>query len=83
MAKGEIVKNVVGYLVGEIVDNPDQVTVDIVEEGDDEIVAEVRCAKPDMGRVIGRRGRVARAIRTLAQAAGEEEGLTASVEFVD
>ncbi len=83
MAKGEIVKNVVGYLVGEIVDNPDQVTIDIVEEGGDEIVAEVRCAKPDMGRVIGRRGRVARAIRALAQAAGEEEGLTASVEFVD
>ena len=83
MAKGDIVKNVVGYLVGEIVDNPDQVTVDIVEEGDDEILAEVRCAKTDMGRVIGRRGRVARAIRTLAEAAGEEEGLTASVEFVD
>ncbi len=83
MPKGDIVKKVVGYLVGEIVDNPDQVTVDIVEEGDDEVVAEVRCAKPDMGRVIGRRGRVARAIRTLAQAAGEEEGLTASVEFVD
>lgn len=83
MAKGDIVKNVVAYLVGEIVDNPDEVTVDIVEEGDDEITAEVRCAKPDMGRVIGRRGRVARAIRSLAQAAGEEEGLTASVEFVD
>lgn len=83
MAKGDIVKNVVEYLVGEIVDNPDEVTVDIVEEGDEDIVAEVRCAKPDMGRVIGRRGRVARAIRTLASAAGEEEGLTASVEFVD
>jgi len=83
MAKGDIVRNVVAYLVGEIVDNPDQVTIDMIEEGNDEILAEVRCAKPDMGRVIGRRGRVARAIRTLAQAAGEEEGLTASVEFVD
>ena len=83
MAKGDIVKNVVAYLVGEIVDNPDQVTIDMIEERDGEILAEVRCAKPDMGRVIGRRGRVARAIRTLAQAAGEEEGLTASVEFVD
>ncbi len=83
MAKGDIVKNVVGYLVGEIVDNPDQVTIDMIEEGDDAILAEVRCAKPDMGRVIGRRGRVARAIRTLAEAAGEEEGLAASVEFVD
>jgi predicted RNA-binding protein YlqC (UPF0109 family) len=83
MAKGDIVRNVVAYLVGEIVDNPDQVTIDMIEEGSGEILAEVRCAKPDMGRVIGRRGRVARAIRTLAQAAGEEEGLTASVEFVD
>jgi predicted RNA-binding protein YlqC (UPF0109 family) len=83
MAKGDIVRNVVAYLVGEIVDNPDEVTIDMIEEGNGEILAEVRCAKPDMGRVIGRRGRVARAIRTLAQAAGEEEGLTASVEFVD
>jgi len=36
-----------------------------------------------MGRVIGRRGRVARAVRTLAKAAGDEEGLHAGVEFID
>ena len=83
MAKGDIVKNVVVFLVSEIVDNPDEVSVDIIEEGPEEVIAEVRCAKPDMGRVIGRRGRVARAIRTLAQAAADEEGLKAQVEFVD
>ena len=83
MPKGDIVKNVVVFLVSEIVDNPDEVSVDIIEEGPEEVVAEVRCAKPDMGRVIGRRGRVARAIRTLAQAAADEEGLKAQVEFVD
>ena len=83
MAKGDIVKNVVGFLVSEIVDNPDEVSVDIIEEGPEEVVAEVRCAKPDMGRVIGRRVRVAIAIRTLAQAAADEEGLKAQVEFVD
>ncbi len=83
MAKGDIVKNVVVYLVTEIVDNPDEVEVDIIEDGPEEVIAEVRCAKPDMGRVIGRRGRVARAIRTLAQAAADEEGLKAQVEFVD
>ncbi len=83
MPKGDIVKNVVVYLVSEIVDNPDEVAVDIIEEGPEEVIAEVRCAKPDMGRVIGRRGRVARAIRTLAQAAADEEGLKAQVEFVD
>ena len=37
----------------------------------------------DMGRVIGKRGRVARAIRTVAQAAADEEGLQSSVEFID
>ncbi|MFQ5516648.1 MAG: KH domain-containing protein [Acidimicrobiia bacterium] len=83
MAKGEIVERVVGFLVREIVDSPESVGVTIVEEGPDEVVAEVRCAKEDMGRVIGRRGRVARAIRTVAQAAADEEGLTTKVEFID
>ena len=40
-------------------------------------------AKSDMGRVIGRRGRVAKAIRIVAQAAADEEGLQAEVEFID
>ena len=56
--KGAIVKNVVGYVVREIVSTPDEVSVTIVEQGPDEIVAEVRTAQGDMGRVIGRRGRV-------------------------
>ena len=82
-AKGEIVGNVVGFIVRQIVENPDQVEVTLVEQGPDEVVAEVRTAKGDLGRVIGRRGRVARAIRTVAQAAADEEGLTADVEFID
>ncbi len=83
MAKGEIVERVVSYVVKEIVDNPDQVNVTIVEQGPDEVLAEVRTAKGDMGRVIGRRGRVARAIRAVAGAAADEEGISADVEFVD
>ncbi len=83
MARGEIVERVVGYVVREIVDNPDQVDVTIVEQGPDEVLAEVRTAKGDMGRVIGRRGRVARAIRAVAGAAADEEGVSADVEFVD
>ena len=82
-AKGEIVRNVVRYVVRAIVESPDEVQVTLVEQGPDEVVAEVRTAQGDMGRVIGRRGRVARAIRTVAQAAAEEEGLSAGVEFVD
>lgn len=81
--KGAIVQRVVEYISREIVENPDDVTVTIVEEGPDEVVAEVRAAKGDMGRVIGRRGRVAKAIRVLAQAAADEEGLETRVEFID
>lgn len=83
MAKGEIVERVVGYVVREIVDNPDQVEVTIIEQGPEDVLAEVRTAKGDMGRVIGRRGRVARAIRAVAVAAADEEGVRAEVEFVD
>ena len=83
MKQGEIVERVVRYLVEEIVDDSSQVEVEVMPEGGNAVVAEVRTAKPDMGRVIGRRGRVARAIRTVAKAAGEEEGLDANVEFLD
>ena len=83
MNKGDIVGKVVRYIVDEIVEDAEAVEMSIVEEGPDEVVAEVRTARPDMGRVIGRRGRVAKAIRTVAQAAADEEGLTAQVEFLD
>ena len=83
MAKGEIVERVVRYIVREIVDNPDQVKVEIVDDGADKVTAEVSTAKSDMGRVIGKRGRVANAIRTIAEVAAEEEGLSANVEFLD
>ncbi len=80
---GEIVERVVRYVVCSIVDDQEAVDVTMDERGEDEIVAQVRTAPGEMGRVIGRGGRVARAIRTVAQAAAEEEGLTSGVEFVD
>lgn len=83
MARGDIVERVVTYIVKSIVEEPDEVAVTLVEQGPDEMVAEVRTAKGDMGRVIGRRGRVAKAIRAAANAAGEEEGISAGVEFLD
>jgi len=83
MSQGEIVEKVVTYVVSEIVDNPDDIEVAIVADGSDAVVAEVRTAKSDMGRVIGKRGRVARAIRNVAGQAGEEEGLGVDVDFLD
>ncbi len=83
MSQGEIVEKVVSYVVSEIVDDTDAVEVNVVSDGDDAVVAEVRAAKSDMGRVIGKRGRVARAIRNVAGAAGDEEGLAVDVDFLD
>ncbi|MPZ53025.1 MAG: KH domain-containing protein [Acidimicrobiia bacterium] len=78
-----MVENVVSYVVGHIVEDNDAVTVTPVEQGPSEVLIEVRTAKSDMGRVIGRRGRVARAVRSVAALAGEEEGVETDVEFVD
>ena len=83
MKQGDIVENVVTYVVTQIVDDAESVKVEIVPDGDDAIVAEVRTAKSDMGRVIGRRGRVARAIRSVASVAGDEEGVSDEVDFLD
>lgn len=83
MEQGEIVEKVVRYLTEQIVDDASSVEVEVLSDGEDSVVAEVRTAKKDMGRVIGRRGRVARAIRSVARAAGDEEGLDVQVEFLD
>jgi len=80
---GEIVDKVVRYVTEQIVDDASSVEVEVINDGEESVVAEVRTAKKDMGRVIGRRGRVARAIRTVARAAGDEEGLDVQVEFLD
>jgi len=81
--QGEIVDKVVRYVTKQIVDDASSVEVEVINDGEESVVAEVRTAKKDMGRVIGRRGRVARAIRTVARAAGDEEGLDVQVEFLD
>ena len=83
MSDGIIVKNVVEYIVTEIVEDSKAVKIDLRQDTDDSVTIEVRTAGQDMGRVIGKRGRVARAIRIVAQAAAEEEGLSSSVEFID
>ena len=80
---GSIEKNVVEYIVTQIVEDTQSVKVDIADSDDENVTIEVRTSPDDMGRVIGKRGRVARAIRTVAQAAADEEGLQSSVEFID
>ena len=66
-------RDLVEFLVRALVDDPEAVRVEELEEGGD-IVIEVRVAGDDLGRVIGREGRVANAIRTLAKAAATAQG---------
>ena len=80
---GKIVRNVVEYIISQIVEDEKSVKVDISSSDDENVAIEVRTAPSDMGRVIGTLGRVARAIRTVAQAAADEEGLQSTVEFID
>ncbi len=71
------------FIVASIVDDSEAVSV-IEAQHDDKVVRlEVRVAKGEMGRVIGRRGRVANAIRTLVRAAGARDQMDVEVEFVD
>ena len=78
---GAIVKELVEFIARALVDDPSQVRVD---EVDDEkgTVLELRVAPADMGKVIGKQGRTAKAIRTLVKAAATREGKRVTVEIV-
>ena len=71
------------HVVSSIVENPDDVTIDASADGDDTVRFDVRVGDGDMGRVIGKRGRTAHAIRALVRAAAAKEGTSVDVEFVD
>jgi uncharacterized protein len=75
-------RDLVEFLVRALVDDPDSVSVEELES-DGDIVLEVRVASDDLGRVIGREGRVANAIRTIAKAAATVEGGRVMVEIVE
>lgn len=73
---------VLEYLVRQIVDDPDAVEIDVDDRGRRPSF-DVRVAQGDMGRVIGKRGRVAQSIRTVVRAAAARDGVEVEVEFVD
>ncbi len=73
---------VVTYLVSSIASEPDAVVVN-TEERRGSVRFRIHVAPEDMGRVIGRRGRIAQALRTVVAAAGAHDGLQTSVDIVD
>jgi hypothetical protein len=73
---------VLTYIARSLADEPDSVVVE-AEKRRGSVVLRVHVAPEDMGRVIGRRGRTAQAIRTLVGAAGARDGTQVSVDIVD
>ena len=74
--------DVLGHIVRWIVEAPNEVSVESFREGD-VVHLEVAVAPDDVGRVIGRRGRVANAIRTVVNAAAAQDGVNVSVSFLE
>ncbi len=70
------------YLAKAVVTDPDGVSVSVYDD-DGRIELQVAVSDGDMGRVIGRRGRVAKAIRTVVRAAAVRDGTEVDVEFLD
>ncbi|MBQ3135322.1 MAG: KH domain-containing protein [Oscillospiraceae bacterium] len=75
-------KELLTYVARNLVDNPDQVSV-TQHDGDGEIVLELRVAPEDMGKVIGRQGRIAKEIRTLVRSVAQRSGQRVSVDIID
>jgi len=74
-------KELLEYIATALVDEPDQVNVQQVES-ERLIVLELRVASGDMGKVIGKQGRIAKAIRTVVNAAAVKENKRVVVEIV-
>jgi hypothetical protein len=74
-------KELVEYIAQSLVDDPTQVQVSEVG-GDNSVIIELRVAPADMGRIIGRGGRVANAMRTLIRVLAAKEGKRVTLEIV-
>jgi predicted RNA-binding protein YlqC (UPF0109 family) len=80
---GAMARSVLDYLAKSIVDDPDAVVIEAHEASRGGVRLSLHVSPDDMGKVIGRRGRVAQAIRTVVRAAGAREGVEVAVDIVD
>ena len=75
-------KDFIEFIAKQLVDQPEQV---VIEEGtlDDKLVLKVKVAQSDIGKIIGKKGRTAFALRTLVAAVGKKAGKKVTVEILD
>ena len=75
-------KELLLYMAKNLVDDPDAVSVTEVEDEEGKVL-ELRVAPGDMGKVIGRQGRIAKEIRTIVKTVAQRTGEKVSVEIID
>ncbi len=75
-------RELVEYLAKSLVDQPEAVEVSEVS-GERSVVLEIKVAPDDMGKIIGKHGRIVKAIRTVAKAAATKEGKRVEVEIIE
>ena len=75
-------KDILDVVIKNLVDNPDEVSINEVTEAKS-ICYEVKVAKNDMGKVIGKQGKMAKAIRSIMKAVAVKEHKKVNVEFLD
>ena len=75
-------KELIEYIVKALVDNPDKVTVNEIA-GEKSIIFELRVGEGDLGKVIGKEGRTAKAIRTIVTASAMKQGKRTVLEIIE
>ena len=75
-------KDLIEYIAKSLVGDPSQVQVNVIE-GEKSTILELKVASSDIGKVIGRHGRIAKSIRTVLQAAAAQSGKHAVLEILD
>jgi len=77
------VKELLEYMVKELVDNPDDVDIEEEEEDEKTIIFKLKVAEEDLGKVIGKKGRTANALRIVMRAASAKRGKSSIVKIID
>ena len=75
-------KDILSYIVENLVENPSEVSIEEVEN-DDTVTLQLKVAEADMGKVIGRQGRIAKEIRSVLKAAGLKDSKKVLVDILD
>ena len=75
-------KELVEFVVKSLVDAPDEVSVNVIE-GEKSTILELKVAQEDVGKVIVKQGRIAKAIRTILSASATRDGKRATLEILD